>query len=68
MMPCPAKMHSHDQSSTFSFRLGNAALTKQVPQGLLHEVALSKDALILEDKLEVARVVDHDARGQAGDV
>lgn len=67
-MPCPVGMSSHDQSPTLTLRLGTAALTKQIPQGLLHELALGKDALILEDIFEVARVVDYDTRGQAGDV
>lgn len=42
--------------------------TKQIPEGLLHKVPLGKDALILEDKVQVLGVVDNDAWRQRGHV
>lgn len=36
-------------------------MAKKVPRALLEEVALLKDALVAEDKVEVARVADDDA-------
>lgn len=44
------------------------AVAKQVPQGGFHEGALGEHGLVPEDEVEVPRVVDDDAGGQAGHV
>lgn len=44
----------------------NDSVSKQVPGALLDEIALGEYALILEDVLENARIVDYDARVKGG--
>lgn len=46
----------------------NDAVAKEVPQGRLHEGAPRKDALVVEDIVHVARVVDDNAGREAGHV
>lgn len=47
---------------------GESQQTKQIPEGFRHEGALGKEALVLEDKVEVLGVIDDDAGGQRGHV
>lgn len=44
---------------------GGRRLTEQVPRPLLHKLALGKQALILEDKVQVPGAVDEHARWQS---
>lgn len=66
MMPFPMTLMSDYAMRRGGGRGHRVSLTKQIPRPPLHKLALGEQPLVLEDEVEVARVVDEHAWRQRG--